>query len=132
MNGPIIAPDPRATGSAASPMAAFGSTLAICECSGSGPDDQHVHYREDEAWHVLEGTLTFLLGDEEVKVKAGTTVFVPAGVAHTWREDDGPARYLIIMPRRLSLLVDELHKSPAQDHASIMRRFDTEIVTTTL
>lgn len=131
MNGPIIAPDPRVSGSAGPPMAAFGSSLAICECSGGGPDDQHVHRREDEAWHVLEGTLTFLLGDEEVKVKAGTTVFVPAGVPHTWREDDGPARYLIIMPRRLSLLVNELHRSPAQDHEAIMGRFDTTIVRAT-
>src|SRR3712207_7826677 len=39
---------------------------------------------DDEAWHVLEGSLRFKFADGEVDAGAGTTVFVPAGVPHTY------------------------------------------------
>jgi mannose-6-phosphate isomerase-like protein (cupin superfamily) len=60
------------------------------EWSGSGPDYFHVHYADDEAWHILEGTLTFQFRDREVEAPAGTTVFVPAGVPHAYVEANGP------------------------------------------
>ena len=31
----------------------------------------HVHYRDDEAWYVLSGTLGFRLGDDELLANAG-------------------------------------------------------------
>jgi mannose-6-phosphate isomerase-like protein (cupin superfamily) len=40
---------------------AMGSSFVIHEWRGSGPDYLHVHYEDDEAWYVLEGTLTFKL-----------------------------------------------------------------------
>ena len=39
---------------------------------------------EDDAFYVLEGELTFLLGDDEVRAPAGTFVLVPPGVPHTF------------------------------------------------
>jgi mannose-6-phosphate isomerase-like protein (cupin superfamily) len=62
-------------------MAALGLSFDIHEWSGSGPDYLHVHHSDDEAWHVLQGTLTFRFLDREVEAAAGSTVFVPAGVA---------------------------------------------------
>jgi mannose-6-phosphate isomerase-like protein (cupin superfamily) len=82
-------------------LAAVGQSLVIHEWSGSGPDYLHVHYDDDEAWHVLEGSLTFRFEDRQLEAPAGTTVFVPAGVPHTYSEDRGPTRYLIIMTPRL-------------------------------
>ena len=37
----------------------------------------HLHHRDDEAWYVLEGTLCFQLGNDEVEARAGSGVFVP-------------------------------------------------------
>jgi mannose-6-phosphate isomerase-like protein (cupin superfamily) len=66
----------------------------------------HVHHEDDEAWHVLEGRLRFRFADRVVEATAGATVFVPAGVAHTYEAID--ARYLIILTLRLAALIDEL------------------------
>jgi hypothetical protein len=61
--------------------------------SGSGPDYLHMHHAGDEAWHVVQGTPTFKFPDGEVEVSKGSTVFVPAGVPHTYYEANGPTRY---------------------------------------
>ena len=49
----------------------------------TGPEP-HVHRDEDDAFYVLDGELTFLLGDEDVAAPAGTFVLVPPGVEHTF------------------------------------------------
>lgn len=70
----------------------------------------HVHYRDDEAWYVLEGALAFQLGDQHVEATAGSLVFAPQGVAHTyWNPRPEPARYLLIMTPKLHQLIKALH-----------------------
>src|ERR1051325_11688974 len=108
-------------------IAATGQSFEIHEWRGSGPDYLHVHYADDEAWHILEGTLTFRFLDRAVEAPAGTTVFVPEGVAHAYYEAHGPTRYLIIMTPRLRQLISELHGSPRAEHNAIMRRYESEI-----
>lgn len=49
----------------------------------SGPP-LHVHDCLDETFYVIEGELTFRLGDEVVTGASGTTVHVPRGLAHTF------------------------------------------------
>ena len=46
-----------------------------------GPE-KHTHAEEDDVFYVLDGELTFLLGDGEVPAPAGTFVLVPPGVRH--------------------------------------------------
>ncbi len=110
------------------PITAMGESFDVQEWSGSGPDYLHVHHADDEAWHVLEGTLTFKFSDREVEAPAGTTVFVPAGVAHAYWEAHGPTRYLIIMTPRLRKLIAELHLTPYALHGEVMRRYESEII----
>lgn len=66
------------------PFSASGNSFSIHEWRDSGPATLHVHYSDDEAWHVLDGKLTFRYADRTEAVSAGQTVFVPAGVAHTY------------------------------------------------
>lgn len=110
------------------PIAATGQSFDICEWSGSGPASLHIHHADDEAWHILDGTLTFRFSDRTIEAPAGTTVFVPAGVAHTYYEAAGPTRYLIIMPPRLRDLIAALHGAPLEEHGAIMRRYASELV----
>ncbi len=110
------------------PIQAAGQSFDVQEWRGSGPDYLHVHYADDEAWHILEGTLTFRFADRQVEAPAGTTVFVPAGVAHTYFEAHGPTRYLLIMTPRLRELIAALHAAPYAQHKDIMRRYQSEIV----
>ena len=78
MKQPIIVPDKQARIEGWHPINATGQSFDIHEWSGSGPDYLHVHYSDDEAWHILEGTLTFRFSDRIIEAPAGTTVFVPA------------------------------------------------------
>jgi hypothetical protein len=110
------------------PTSATGASFEVHEWQGSGPPYMHVHHSDDEAWYVLEGTLTFKFTDREVDAPAGSTVFVPAGVAHTYFEKDGPARYLITLTPRLSALISALHAAPFATHAEVSRQFHSEIV----
>jgi mannose-6-phosphate isomerase-like protein (cupin superfamily) len=57
----------------------------------------HVHHREDEGFWILEGELTFRIGEEKLKASPGSFVFGPRGVPHTYRVDRGPARLLFIL-----------------------------------
>ncbi len=57
----------------------------------------HVHHREDEAFWVLEGELTFEVGEETIKASPGTFLFGPRDVPHRYTVDSGPARMLFIL-----------------------------------
>ncbi len=103
MAGPMVAVPTSGT-SPPVPFAAAGQSFVMHEWRGSGPARLHVHHQDDEAWHVLAGTLHFRFVDREVDVPAGGTVFVPAGVAHTYEARD--ARYLIIPPRLAALIAE--------------------------
>ena len=110
------------------PFSASGSSFSIHEWRGSGPATLHVHRSDDEAWHVLEGQLTFRYTDRTENAGPGTTVFVPAGVAHTYSAGAG-ARYLIVLTPRLEALIRTLQadRDPHHQH-DIYLRFDSELL----
>jgi mannose-6-phosphate isomerase-like protein (cupin superfamily) len=127
MPNPIIVPDKQNREAGQPPIAATGSSFDVHEWSGSGPGYLHVHYSDDEAWHVLEGTLIFRLREGEVEAPAGTTVFVPAGEPHDYYEPAGPTRYLIILTPRLRQLISTLETAPREQHNDILREYDSAI-----
>ncbi len=55
----------------------------------------HVHQREDEAWYVLEGEMTFHVGDAVLKATAGSFAFAPMGIPHAFTVDVEPTRVLL-------------------------------------
>jgi quercetin dioxygenase-like cupin family protein len=74
-------------------------TLAVAEVhapKGSG-SPSHRHHHEDEAWYILEGELTFWLGDDEFTASAGDFVFGPRMVEHRFRVDSTEARFLLLL-----------------------------------
>ncbi len=63
---------------------------------GAAPEPPpHVHAAHTEAFLVIDGTLSLVLGSEERVAGAGTVVVVPPGVTHTFRAD-GEVRFLDI------------------------------------
>jgi quercetin dioxygenase-like cupin family protein len=56
----------------------------------------HVHRREDEWFYVLEGELTFWVGGEVIEAAAGTFVYGPRGVPHTFIVSSERARFLLV------------------------------------
>ena len=57
----------------------------------------HLHRNEDEAFYVLEGEMTFHVGEETYKAGPGSFVFGPKDIPHTYTVDSGPARLLFIL-----------------------------------
>src|SRR3954468_24960435 len=62
---------------------------------GGGPPP-HVHSREDEGFYVLEGEITFQIGEEKVVATAGMFANMPVGTPHSFKnESNKPAKMLI-------------------------------------
>lgn len=59
--------------------------------AGAAP---HLHARHDEMMYVLDGEVTFLLGDRQERARAGTFLFIPRGTVHAFRVDSAEARLL--------------------------------------
>ncbi len=49
----------------------------------------HLHPRQDEIFYVIEGGGTIQVDEQEVRVSAGSMIFVPAGARHGIRADAG-------------------------------------------
>lgn len=111
-----------------SAFSAAGRSFEIHEWRGSGPAALHVHHSDDEAWHVLEGELIFRYKERSEVAGPGATVFVAAGVAHTYTA--GPeARYLIVLTPRISSLIGALQADRDPSHQrEIYLRFDSELL----
>jgi mannose-6-phosphate isomerase-like protein (cupin superfamily) len=53
----------------------------------------HAHSREAEVWYVLEGEITFYIGDEVKTVGAGSFAYIPVNVPHTFQVRSNTARW---------------------------------------
>jgi quercetin dioxygenase-like cupin family protein len=69
----------------------------------------HIHHREHEAWYVIEGQMTFQVGDDELIASAGCLAFAPKGIPHAFTVDVEPTRVLILTtPGGFEQFVSEL------------------------
>ncbi len=57
----------------------------------------HLHRKEDEAFYVLQGEMTFQIGEQTIRARPGSFVFGPKDVPHTYTVDSGPAKLLFIL-----------------------------------
>ena len=74
-----------------------GGHVAVVQLTGGGRPSLH-HHDFDETFYVIEGELTFQLGDDVVKRRAGELAFAPRGVPHTYANLSGaPARVLLVI-----------------------------------
>ncbi|HTQ69303.1 MAG TPA: quercetin 2,3-dioxygenase [Solirubrobacteraceae bacterium] len=56
----------------------------------------HVHHHEDEWFYVLEGELTFWVGGEVIEAPAGSFVYGPRGIPHTFEVTSDEALFLFV------------------------------------
>jgi quercetin dioxygenase-like cupin family protein len=93
----------------------------------------HLHHESDEVAWVLEGKLTFKIGDEVTTGGPGTCAFMPRGVPHAWKvAGREPARAVFLYtPAAAGGLIEALHeRRPATDEErkTLYDRFRWEIV----
>ena len=76
-----------------------GGRYTLVEVLGAEGEEAplHVHHREDEAFWILEGELTFQVGDETIKASPGSFLFGPRDIPHRYTVNSGPARLLFIL-----------------------------------
>ncbi len=76
-----------------------GGAYALAEvrvAPGGGPPP-HIHRREEEAFFVLEGEVTFMLGGEKIVGRPGAFVQGPRGIPHAFKNEGAvPARMLLL------------------------------------
>ena len=56
----------------------------------------HTHTREDEAYYIMEGELTFHAGGQTIEAKPGDFVWLPRGVEHSFELHTPQARALVM------------------------------------
>jgi len=77
---------------------------------GSGPPP-HKHTWSDETFYLLDGELTFLIGEDMRTARKGDFIMVPRDTRHGFRVDSHTARFLNgYTPASMEALVAELGK----------------------
>ncbi|HEX4952057.1 MAG TPA: quercetin 2,3-dioxygenase [Thermoanaerobaculia bacterium] len=72
-------------------------TLIEARAVRGGEPPPHIHHLEDELYFVLEGEVTFFVGEETYEAGPGSTVFLPRGVPHWFTLNSETARTLILL-----------------------------------
>lgn len=91
----------------------------------------HIHYAEDVAIYVLEGTLTLFWGNEQHEAVAGSYLFQPRGIPHGFRVADAtPARILYMsFPAGFDrLVIEQQPRTPDCGCITAAARYQIEIV----
>jgi len=86
---------------------------------------RHKHTREDEAFYILDGTMTFQLGDRTETASAGGFVFIPRGLVHAFANTGSqPARTMLTLsPAGLEQFfceLDDLLTAGAADNEAVV------------
>ena len=76
-----------------------GGQLSIIEITEAPGTEAplHVHHREDEGFWILEGDVTFEVGDETIEAHAGDYVFGPRDIPHRYTVGEAGCRMLFLM-----------------------------------
>ncbi|PGS56378.1 quercetin 2,3-dioxygenase [Bacillus sp. AFS041924] len=71
--------------------------FCVLHCNGKkdGGPPLHMHELEDETFYVLEGEITFFIGDQTILAKAGDYVFAPRGIPHTFKVRSKDTQFIV-------------------------------------
>jgi quercetin dioxygenase-like cupin family protein len=106
-------------------------TYAIWEAivpPGGGPP-QHVHGREEEGFYILEGEITFQIGNERIVATPGMFANMPIGTPHSFKnESDQPAKMIIsVAPAGLEKMFFEIGATMPEGSTTALPPTNAEI-----
>lgn len=92
----------------------------------------HLHHAQEELFVILEGTGTLRVAGEDVPVRAGDVIFIPAGPEHPHQlvnTSGAPLKYLSVSTRQTPELVEYpdsgkylmLHRAPGEETPAFRR-----------
>ena len=99
----------------------------------------HVHHREDEWYYVLSGEFLFKAGAEQQTLPAGSSIWLPRGIPHTWANMSAAEAKLILVcqPGGFEKFFDEMGREMADVHDAetatrkmkdVMAKYDMELL----
>lgn len=112
------------------------SVLETAHDAGEGASP-HIHTRESEMFFVLDGEVTFQVGDDRVTLEQGGLVFGPAGTAHGFEVGSAGGRLLhVFVPSgtansTIENYFRELHRAdPGASFVEVRARHGMETIET--
>jgi len=117
----------------------FGSTVVLkASCPQIGvtevtmsPGEEppfHVHKNEDEWFYVLDGEMSFYVGNETYAGKSGVFVSFPRGIPHTFVVESSKARFLVLNTPGGFERMFEMAPRTTEDAVRAMRAYGMEVV----
>ena len=105
-------------------------TLIVDLGPEAGPPP-HIHHLEEEQFYVLEGHLTYSVGDQTFPVNPGDFIHIPRETVHSFRNGPKPSRLLATFApagiegffREVGDRVDNRLKSPPPVTEAVIARF---------
>ena len=95
----------------------------------------HLHRDSDEVAWVLEGEITFKIGDEVTVGGPGTCAFFPRNVAHAWKNSGSETGRVLFLytPASAGAYVESLLERPAgpvdeDERERVRQRYRWEVV----
>ena len=88
-----------------------GGRMTLIEVTEAAGDEAplHVHHHEDEGFWILEGDVTFVVGDATIEAHAGDYAYGPRGIPHRYTVGaDGCRMLFILTPGGFEGLVREM------------------------
>src|SRR5262245_52068935 len=62
---------------------------------GGGPP-LHVHSREEEGFYILEGEITYQIGDQRIVATAGMFANMPVGTPHSFKNETSRTAKMLV------------------------------------
>jgi quercetin dioxygenase-like cupin family protein len=66
----------------------------IANVAPHGGPPPHIHHLEEEQFYVLDGELSFSVGDQIFQIQAGDFVHIPRETVHSFKNGPAPSRIL--------------------------------------
>ena len=93
-------------------------TLEVHVSPGNGPPP-HIHHREEEQFYILEGELTFRVGDQTFQASPGDFIHIPRETIHSFKNGTTTAKLLsTFTPAGIEGFFAEAGE-PVQDHSAL-------------
>lgn len=104
--------------------------IGIMELTGSPGVEPplHVHSNEDEWYYVLDGEVSFHVGDQVHRGAPGSFVFLPRGIPHTFTIESDSARMLLVNAPGGFERMFELAPATPEEAIAALTRYDVQVV----
>jgi quercetin dioxygenase-like cupin family protein len=88
-----------------------GGAYEVCEerCPSGFSSRKHKHTQNHETFYVLEGSATFILGDETFEATKGSLFHIPPGVVHQMiAGEDGIRMLMVYSPAEVEAMIRDM------------------------